>query len=146
MAATYPAHSPQRQNYVAAIVTENLHVLSPRMRIWAREEQDNYSISLRLWVRLEQSDAADWQHKLWLKVTILPSECENMRRKQWALLMNRTGFSCLSGSQDVHSHKALTLSHLPPVTHTKHAGRHGFQGDREAPFLDDSSECGDGGH
>lgn len=55
-------------------------------------------------------------------------------------------FQSWCSSQDVHSHKALALSHLPPVTHTKHAGRHGFHGDQEAPFLDNGSECVDGGH
>lgn len=63
-----------------------------------------------------------------------------------APLVNIENFSVLTSSQDVLSHKALILSHLPPVTHTKHAGRHGFQGDREAPFLDNGSECRDGGH
>lgn len=43
-------------------------------------------------------------------------------------------------------HTKLFESHLPPVTHTKHAGRHGFQGNQEAPFLDNGSRCRDGGH
>ena len=54
--------------------------------------------------------------------------------------------AALEPVQDVHSHKALSLSHLPPVTHTKHAGGHGLQDNRDAPFLDNGSECGDGGH
>lgn len=41
----------------------------------------------------------------------------------------------------VRLHKALRESHLSPVTHTKHAGRRGFQGNKEAPFLDDGSGC-----
>lgn len=43
-------------------------------------------------------------------------------------------------------HIKLFESHLPPFTHTKNAGRHGFQGNQEAPFLDNGSRCRDGGH
>lgn len=58
---------------------------------------------------------------------------------------NRKGFSaCLAHKMSIHT--KLFESHLPPVTHTRHAGKHGFQGNLEAPFLDDGSGCRVGGH
>lgn len=68
------------------------------------------------------------------------------RERPQAMLTYSTLSIGRKGSRDVHLQEALTLSHLPPVTHTKHAGRHGFQGDREPPFLDNGSQCVCGGH
>lgn len=78
----------------------------------------------------------------------LRSAAMNKKKKNLCVLwyMQAPGMHRARPAHKKSIHTKLFESHLPPVTHTKHAGRHGFQGNQEAPFLDNGSRCRDGGH